>query len=105
MASPLASDEERSKALFGNKDMLILCDRIAQSNGQFNAKGLSEALGTAYPTTQRLLVSLATVGLLERSPRAAGEKEQWYTRHRHKFWAAARDLRQDWGGAGRVGGQ
>ena len=84
--------EERSKALFGKKHMLTLCDGIARSKGRFTAKEMSESSGVAYPTTHRLLLSLTSAGLLERSPRELREREQWYVRIRHGFWTAAQQL-------------
>ena len=88
--------EERSKALFGNKDMLVLCDHIAGSDDErFTASGVAEASKVAYSTTHRLLATLVLSGLVTREPRSSGEREQWYTRRRHSFWQAAHDLRRD----------
>jgi DNA-binding MarR family transcriptional regulator len=95
MAAAASHHEHRSKALFGNKDMLVLCDGIARSSGRFTALEMSAAAGIGYSTAHRLLASLAKAGLVERVPRSSGEREQWYVRLRHRFWDAARDLRQD----------
>ena len=97
--------EERSKALFGNKDMLALSAAIAGSKERFTAQEMSGTSGVGYSTTHRLLTSLQKVGLVERQPRSAGEREQWYLRRRHKFWDAATDLRREAGAEGGDGGQ
>ena len=84
--------EQRSKALFGNKDMLRLCDQIARYDDQFTAQELAKITDVVYSTTHRLLGALTAAGLVERLPRNSGEREQWYRRRRHRFWQAARDL-------------
>jgi len=91
----MQSTEGRSKALFGNKDMLRLCDHIARCDERFTALALSAASGVGYSTTHRLLGALTTAGLVERLPRSAGEREQWYLRRGQRFWDAASDLQDD----------
>jgi hypothetical protein len=100
VAGQILQGEQRSKALFGNKHMLELCDGIARSGDRFTALELSATAGVGYSTTHRLLGSLVKVGLVARAPRSAGEREQWYVRQRHRFWDAMTDLHEDAGAGG-----
>jgi hypothetical protein len=92
---PVPVHERRSKALFGNKDMLTLCGTIAGFGQRFTASQMSTAANLGYSTSHRLLGALTSAGLLTREARSAGEREQWYTRQNHRFWDAARDLHED----------
>lgn len=88
----MQSTTERSKALFGNKDMLRMCAHIARCDERFTAHGLATTADVVYSTTHRLLGALTTAGLVERLPRSTAEREQWYLRKQHRFWDAACDL-------------
>lgn len=85
----------RSKALFGNRHMLVVAATIADLGPEVRARQLEQSVGLPPSTVHRSLATLSSARLLIRVPRAPGEREQSYSRVQHPFWDAARTLRAD----------
>ncbi|HEV7566682.1 MAG TPA: hypothetical protein VGO31_12060 [Microbacteriaceae bacterium] len=76
--------------------MLQVANSIAQlPAATFSAPEVESATRLAASTVHGLLTALTHVELLQRLPRAAGERIQRYERKDHSFWDATTHLFSD----------
>lgn len=82
----------RSKLLFNNQHMLVVCRWVAACDGVFCASDIVTATNVASTTVHRILSVLTACGLLARLPRTPVERTQWYERAKASFWGAVDEL-------------
>ncbi len=86
---------ENSKALFGNRDRIVVIEAIARrADDAVNATDLSLELGMLNSRVRAQLLALSEVGLLGHTPPGPGKR--WYVRRKSSFWKACLDLIDSW---------
>jgi hypothetical protein len=96
----LAEDmRRRSKALFGNRDRLVVIAAVSHSDGIVCAADLERRTELANNRVRAQLIALTDAGLLAQDRREPRDRTQWYRRIPSPLWAACAALYEDWSGS------